>query len=149
MVVPCRIEVDADKAAHIIAEQLGVNDHLGTGDDFGGTHFFDPDMDRGRADIESLGHFGIGSAGIIHQGVEDFPVEIINSNLAGHGRSNPWFIRACSYLILSPRYVAKLYSKNTCWLANAPNLTDRTPDLYALDCSFVSFQLATAQGIGL
>ena len=72
------VEVDADKAADIETQGLGIQGDLGARDDPRLLELLHPHMDGGRADTIELGQLGIGGTGIVHQGSEDLAVQIID-----------------------------------------------------------------------
>lgn len=77
-IVTGTLEIDADKAADIIAQSLGINRYLGSGDDTGLFHLFDPDMNRACADAEAFGQLSKRGSSILHQGFQDLIVQLIS-----------------------------------------------------------------------
>ncbi|BAC92832.1 hypothetical protein [Vibrio vulnificus YJ016] len=78
MIVARRIEVDADKTAHVVAEFFGVDHHFGTFNDLRRFHLFDAHVNGGRTDVELFSHLCIRRFRVRHQRFQYSAIQIIN-----------------------------------------------------------------------
>ena len=78
------LEVDADKAADVVTQLLGIHLHPGPLYDPRLLHLLHPHMNGARADRQLFGQLRIGKPRILHQGGEDGLIEIIDPIIFRH-----------------------------------------------------------------